>query len=285
MANKKSASAGKKSSAKPAAETTTKVTTVKAVEAGGSRRPLFSSARPLVNRGHGLLYMPITGAALAEFVGTFLLAVTMLIVRNEPFYLFLSLVGIFMMVGALSGAHINPAITVGAWVTRRIGWVRAVAYIGAQLLAAMLALVVMNSFIGQAPAVSEQAAAFGQSTPQLFNAADLPQGKEWTVLFAELIGVAVLGFAYASVLRGASAVRDKVTGAFTVGGAGFLAMAFASTVAGYVTATAVLNPAVALSLKALDFSNMWSVAIYAITALVGSVIGFFLYDLLRGAEE
>ncbi len=283
MANKKSASSAKKSSAKPAADTTTKVTTVKAVEAGGSRRAMFAGARPFVSRGHGLLYMPITGAALAEFVGTFLLAVTMLIVRNEPFYLFLSLVGIFMLVGGLSGAHINPAVTVGAWVTRRITWMRAVAYIGAQILAAMLALVVMNAFIGQAPSVTQEAASFGQNAPQLFNASALPQGKEWTVLFAELIGVAVLGFAYASVLR--SAVRDKVAGAFTVGGAGFLAMAFASTTAAYVSATAVLNPAVALSLKALDFSNLWSIAVYAITPLVGGVIGFFLYDLLRGAEE
>lgn len=283
MANKKSASGAKKSSAKPAAETTTKVTTVKAVEAGGTRRPLFAAAGPLVSRGHGLLYMPITGAALAEFIGTFLLAVTMLIVRNEPFYLFLSLVGIFMMIGGLSGAHVNPAITVGAWVTRRINWVRAVAYLVAQILAAMLALVVMNAFISQAPAVSQQAAQFGQSAPQLFNASALPQGKEWTVLFSELIGVAILGFAYASVLRGA--IVDKVVGAFTIGGAGFLAMAFASTAAAYVSATAVLNPAVALSLKALNFSNLWSVAVYAITALVGGVIGFFLYDLLRGAEE
>lgn len=284
MANKKSASSARKTSVKkPANETTTNITTVKAVEAGGSRRPLFANARPLVNRGHGLLYMPITGAALAEFVGTFLLAVTMLIVRNEPFYLFLSLVGIFMIIGGLSGAHVNPAITVGAWVTRRITWVRAVSYLVAQLLAAMLALVVMNAFIGQAPSVSEQAAAFGQSTPQLFTAQALPQGKEWSVLFAELIGVAILGFAYASVLR--NALRDKVAGAFTIGGAGFLAMAFASTTASYVSATAVLNPAVALSLKALDITNMWSIAVYAITALVGSVFGFFLYDLLRGAEE
>lgn len=283
MANKKSGSSAKKSSAKPAAETATKVTTVKAVEAGGPRRSLFAAAGPIVNRGHGLLYMPITGAAMAEFVGTFLLAVTMLIVRNEPFYLFLSLVGIFMMVGGLSGAHINPAVTVGAWVTRRIGWVRAVSYIVAQTLAAMLALVVMNAFIDQAPAVSQQAAAFGQSTPQLFSASAIPQGKEWTILFAELIGVAVLGFAYASVLR--PRIQDKISGAFTVGGAGFLAMALASTTAAYVSATAVLNPAVALSLRALDFSNLWSVAIYAITALVGGVIGFFLYDLLRGAEK
>lgn len=284
MANKKSASTAKRSGTKHGVESTTKITTVKAVEAGGSRRPLFAAAGPLVSRGHGLLYMPITGAALAEFVGTFLLATTMLIVRNEPFYLFLSLVGIFMMIGGLSGAHINPAVTIGAWATRRINWIRTVAYLVAQILAAMLALVVMNAFINQAPAVSDQAAAFGQSAPQLFNASVLPHGKEWSVLFAELIGVAVLGFAYASVLR-QTVVRDKVAGAFTIGGAGFLAMAFASTVAGYVSATAVLNPAVALTLKALDFSNVWSVAIYAVTALVGGVIGFFLYDLLRGAEE
>lgn len=283
MATKKSASGAKKSSAKTGAAKSTRITTVKAVEAGGSRRSLFSAASPFVNRSNSFLRMPVMSASLAEFVGTFLLAVTILIVRNEPFYMFIALVGIFMLVGGLSGAHINPAVTVGAWITRRINSVRAISYIVAQVLAAMLALVVMKAFFDQAPAVSPEAAAFGQSAPQLFSATLPASGKEWSVFFAELLGLVVLGFGYASVLR--PGVEDKVAGAFTIGGAGFLAMALASTAAAYVSAHVALNPAVAITLKALDPQNVWSLAIYIVAPLLGAVIGFFLYDLLRTTEE
>lgn len=282
MATKKSASGAKKSSVKAGAAKKTRITTVKAVETGSSRRPALAGGL-LAGRGGKLFGTPVTGAALAEFVGAFLLATTILIVRNEPFYLFISLIGIFMLIGGLSGAHVNPAVTVGAWVTRRIGWTRAVSYIIAQVLGAMLALVVMDAFVSQAPAVSEEAAAFGQTAPQLFSAMSLPEGKEWSVLFAEMIGVAVLGFAYASALG--TRVKDKISGAFTVGGAAFIAMALASTATAYVSASAILNPAVTITLKALDFQNIWTLAAYIVAPLIGAAIGFFLYDLLRTAEE
>lgn len=281
MATKKSAaSAKKKTSAASSAKTTTKVTTVKAVEAGKTRP---ASASNLLARGRGgLTRMPIMGSAVAEFIGVFLLATTILIVRNEPFYLFIGLIGIFMMIGGLSGAHLNPAITIGAWVSRRVGWVRAVSYMAAQFLGAMLAVVVMNSFLSQAPEVSAEAAQFGQSAPQLFTAAGLTAGKEWAVFAAEVIGLAILGFAYASVLR--PSVTDKIAGAFTVGGGAFLAMAFASTAATYVGASVALNPAVAVTLSAIDFSQPWTLVVYFIAPVLGAVIGFFLYDLIKSTQ-
>jgi len=277
MATKKSTSTTKKKSgATSSATKTTRVTTVKAVESGSSR-----STSSLLSRG-GLLRTPIMGASVAEFIGAFLLAVTILIVRNEPFYLFIGLVGIFMLIGGLSGAHLNPAVTIGAWVSRRITWVRAVSYITAQFLGAMLAMVVMNGFLSQAPEVSAEAASFGQAAPQLFTASALAEGKEWVVFMAEVVGLAILGFAYASVLR--PRVTDKVVGAFTVGGGAFLAMAFASTVAAYVSSSAALNPAVAVTVSAIDFAKVWTLVTYFIAPVLGAVIGFFLYDLLRSTE-
>lgn len=275
MATKKTVSgAKKKSGVKPAAVKTTKVTTVKAVDS--------SSSRSVTSFKSGFLRMPVASAAIAEFVGAFLLGVTILIVHNEPFYLFIGLIGIFMLIGGISGAHINPAITIGAWVTRRVSSVRAISYIAAQFLGAMLAVVAMNAFITQAPEISADAAQFGQTAPQLFSANDLPNNKEQVVFFAELIGIAVLGFAYASVLR--PRVKDKVMGAFTVGGAGFVAMAFASTVTAYIGASAALNPAIAVTLDAISFENMWTIAVYFVAPLVGAAIGFFLHDLLESAE-
>ena len=278
MATKKSAASTKKKTG-AAAATKTKITTVKAVESGSSR-PVTASIGKV--KGGNLLRMPVLSAAIAEFVGAFILAATVLIVRNEPFYMFIGLMGIFMLIGGLSGAHVNPAVTIGAWVSRRINSVRAVSYIAAQFLGAMLSVVVMNAFINQAPEVSAEAAQYGQTAPQLFTAAALAEGKEWAVFFAEVIGVMILSFAYASVLR--PRVKEKASGALTVGGGAFLAMAFASTVAAYVGASAALNPAVAVALEAVDFQNIWTLAVYFIAPLLGAVIGFFLYDLLKSAE-
>lgn len=282
MATKKSASSAKKKTSAKAGATKTKVTTVKAVESGNSRP--VSSLLGKSGAGGGLLRTPVVSAAIAEFIGTFLLAITVLIVRNEPFYLFIGLVGIFMMISGLSGAHVNPAITVGAWISRRINSVRAVSYLVAQFLGAMMGVVAMNAFVSQAPEVSAEAASIGQTAPQLFTAAALVEGKEWTVFMAEVVGVAVLGFAYASVLR--PKVTDKIAGAFTVGGGAFLAMAFASTATAYISAAAALNPAMAVTIKAIDFADftIWPLTVYLVAPLLGAVIGFFLYDLLRSAE-
>ncbi len=276
MATKKTAAGAKKKTSTSGASKT-KVTTVKAVEAGSSR-----PASALLSKRGALLRTPVMGAAIAEFVGAFLLAITVLIVRNEPFYLFIGLVGIFMMIGGLSGAHLNPAVTIGAWISRRIDRVRGISYIAAQFLGAMLAVVVLNAFIAQAPEVSAEAAQFGQSAPKLFAAAALPESKEWIVFMAEAIGVMILGFAYASVLR--PRVKDKVAGAFTIGGGAFLAMAFASTAVAYVGASVALNPALAVSLDAIDFAAIWTLVVYFVAPILGAVIGFFLYDLLKNAE-
>lgn len=283
MATKKAASNAKRSSSKVALvkkPTTTKVTTVKAVEseptrAAAARRVSFVSK---FNR------TPLLPAALAEFVGTFLLAAVVVTQQNQPIALLFAVIAIVMVIGGVSGAHINPIATVGAWVTRRINAPRAISYLIAQVLGAMLALVVLNAFIGQAPEVSQQAASLGQSAPQLFKTAAIPHGKEWTLLFAELLGTVILGFAYASMLRN---VRDRVAGALTLGGSYFLALVIAGTVATYVSAGIILNPATAISLQALNLSSIWPVAIYVVVSLIGGVLGFALHDLLanNSAED
>lgn len=283
MATKKAASNAKRTTAKAAPAkkpTTTKVTTVKAVEAQPSRSAASRrlSFMPRFNRG------PLLPAAVAEFVGTFLLAAVVVTQQNQPIALLFALIGIVLVVGGMSGAHLNPVATVGAWVTRRINAVRAVSYLVAQVLGAMLALVILNAFISQAPEVSQQAAQFGQTAPTLFKAAAIPQGKEWTVLLAELLGTVILGFVYASMLR---VVRDKVSAALTLGAGYFLALVIAGTAATYVGASVILNPAAAVSLQALNFSSVWPVAIYVVTSLVGGVLGFALHDLLanNSADE
>ena len=218
-------------------------------------------------------------ALAAEFIGTFLLASVVIAGQGSPIYVLFGLVGIVLLIGGISGAHVNPAITIGAWVTRRIGWLRALGYILVQFLGAAAAFFALNAFLGGANAVSEEQQMYGQAAPALFSAIDLATiaGKEWYVFFAELMGTAILGFAVAN----ASRATERLTAAFTVGLGLFIALMLAVVAGSYVAASVVLNPALALTLQAYD-PSLWPYAVYALAPIIGGVIGFIIHDVVHG---
>jgi aquaporin Z len=216
--------------------------------------------------------MPVTAALIAEFIGTFLFAGAVIAGQGQPIIILFALAGIVLLVGALSGAHVNPAITIGAWVTRKITGLRAIGYIIAQLLGALAALGTLHAFLG---GVAEPAA--GYAPASLYEAATIPAGKEWYIFFAELLGTAILGFAIATVIRFKA---DRVASAFTAGLGIFVALLLAASAAAYVGGTAIINPAVALSLNALKW-EMWPLAVYVLAPVVGAVVGFVVHDILQ----
>jgi len=60
----------------------------------------------------------------------------------------LALVGIIYLYGALSGAHVNPAVTLALLVGRKIEIVKAVIYWVAQFLGAILAALIVSALTG-----------------------------------------------------------------------------------------------------------------------------------------
>lgn len=278
MATKKAATTIKKAPAKKSAAAKTIKTTVTTAPVAATTYT-FSEHISSASRS-----VTLWRALGAELVGTFLLAAVVIAGQGQPIFVLFALVGIVLTLGAISGSHVNPAITIGALVTRRIGWLRAIAYIIAQCLGAALAYVVLNGFISGADAVSAQAAAYGTTAPTLFAAADVAKltGKEWFVFFSELTGAAILGLAYANATR--RALKGTLAGAFTIGLGIFTALMVAVSAASYVGATAVINPATAIALHAYSWANVWPLAIYALAPAIGAVIGFVIYDLLRGKD-
>jgi glycerol uptake facilitator-like aquaporin len=269
MATKKTASAAKKRPVvkKPSAPvaTTTKVTTVKAASAT-RRASAFSFSRS-----------PVLAASIAEFVGTFMLAAVVLSTQGSAIVVFFALMAIVFAVGAVSGAYVNPLLTVGAWATKRISHVRAASYLVAQVLGAMMALVVVNGFVSAAPVASTQSALMGQQGATLFKVSALVEGKEWYILAAELLGATVFAFAVAAAAR----EKSRVAKAFGVSG-GLLVALVIST---YCVSTVgmggtILNPAVAAAVQALSW-KVWPIMIYVITPLVGGILGFYLQDMLQ----
>lgn len=277
MATKKAASA-KKSKPTAAKQTKTKVTTVKAVAADTT--PKAPAYKTRINKLPGRTGM--LGAYIAEFVGTFILAAVAVLSQGQPLFVGFALIAIVLTIGMLSGSHVNPLITVGAWVTRKISGLRALGYVVAQILGGLLAFVVVSAFVGAAPEVSSEAQMYGQQAATMFAASPIPEGKELYVFFAEMLGAAIFAFAVASALR--MRPEDQAARALTFGFGLFMAITIAGVAISYVGGTAVINPAIAFTLQAVTFTdafNLWAVLSYLISPIVGGVIGFFLYDIIR----
>ncbi|HET6747130.1 MAG TPA: aquaporin [Candidatus Saccharimonadales bacterium] len=275
MATKKAASTSKKSTAKKAAakkQTSTKVTTVKAVE---SRPVAVAEATQKKTFKLDIGRRPLIAALIAEFIGTFIFAAAIIAGQGQPILVFFALVGVVLAIGTMSGAYVNPALTIAAWVTRRIGAWRALGYVVAQVLGAMLALVILNAYMSNTTAANPNQ--LYSAGAELFKAAALPEGKQWLVLMSEVLGTAIFGFAVAAATR---EIKERTAAAFTVGLGVYLGLMIAGSAAALISASAILNPAVAVALQ-VNFGNVWSWAVYILGSILGAVIGFALYDLLR----
>lgn len=267
MATKKASVSAKKINR--AAKTSNKTRVVKSTKLTTSR------AATSDNSPANLIRRAPLGAMFAEFIGTFLLAAVTVSTSGQPIFIFFALIAIVLTVSHLSGAHVNPAITFGAWISRKISTLNAVGYIIAQVLGAMLALVALNALVGGAASQANPLTGQPQAA-ELFKATQAIAGKEWYAFFASMLGLGIFSFAFASAFR---EKKEHIAAAFTIGGGLFIALIVAGQ-------GAILNPATAFSLQAFsnlkgDTGMMWAISIHVAAPLIGAAIGFFLYDLFR----
>lgn len=198
---------------------------------------------------------------VAETVGTFILAsvaIAASIYFNATAAWYVSLsVGFTLAVlvgtiGRVSGAHVNPAVTLGLWTLRKIPSAQALVYVAAQILGGALALAYFEF------ATDSDLIQTGFST------------VDARIFTAEMIGAAIFGFGIAA------AVTQKLEGymkAFTIGMSLTLGILVAS-----VAAPGFLNPAVALA------NNTWDKTV-VIAPLLGVVVGMNLYSLMLAPAE
>lgn len=268
MATKKSGSTKNTSRAK-SQPAKTKVTTVKAVAAAKTRKPAFLK---LDDKRSVLV-----AALIGEFIGTFLLALAFLVTKGEPLYMGFIFMTLVFMVGTLSGAYLNPLLTLGAWVTRKMGHLRALGYVVAQSLGALAAYVVLMAFVNANQPADANSMNALQQTPQIFKLEALQEKTQWFVFFAELLGATVFAFAFSGAWREKT---DRVARALGSGFGLFVASLVAGVCASYVMARVALNPVLAFTAGAVDVGNVnWvAVAVYIVAPLLGGVIGYVLRD-------
>jgi len=271
----KAATTKKPSASRKTASTKAKVTkTTAVVSRATARKTVAASSGFSGDFKTTIKSVSFWRSLVAEVIGTFLLAAVIIVGQGQPLYTLFALIGIVLLVGTVSGSYLNPALAIASWATRRISWLRAIGYIIAEVIGALLAYLAISFFVGGADATS-------YGTTDIFKANAITSGKEWYVLVSELLGTAIVGFAFANALR---ASQDRLTKAFTYGAGFFIALMVAFIASSYVSATAILNPAVAFSLQAVNWS-WFPIAVYVLAPIVGGVVGFVINDLVKGRDK
>lgn len=188
---------------------------------------------------------------IAECFGTFALTLIVALSLSGDFALATPILaaltlGLFVYsIGHISGTHINPAVTIGAWSIDKISSRDAARYIAAQFIGAAAALFFVGMTVG---------------------GAELSVSDDWTVALAECLGTLFFTFGIASVIYGRT---PGLMSGVVVGGSLLLGI----SVAALLGSNGVLNPAVALGIGSFSF-------IYFCAPIVGSVLGMQAYKYL-----
>jgi len=211
---------------------------------------------------------------VAEFIGTFFLCFAGIgaIVSETYRAGSVGLVGIAAAHGialavgvtatmAISGGHLNPAVTIGLLSTGRIDLRKAAFYIVSQLLAATVAALAIK---GLYPQMAGQVSQLG--APRLANDIGLAQGIVIEAILTFMLAFAVMG----------TAVDPRAP---KVGGFGIGLVVFFDVLAGGQMTGAAMNPARAFGpeLVSMDFT---SAAVYWIGPILGAVLAAQVYERL-----
>lgn len=207
---------------------------------------------------------------LGEFVGTFALvfAGTGAIVINEisggavthvgvAITFGLIVLAMIYTVGDVSGAHLNPAVSLGFYAARRFAGSELVPYIASQCAGAFAASGMLRLLFPQNELLGTT----------------VPAGSATQSFFLELILTTVLMLVILSVSIGAA--EKGITAGIVVGAVIALEAMFAGPISG-----ASMNPARSLA-PAVVSGHLSSLWVYVVAPLIGGLVGVFGCRLIR----
>jgi aquaporin Z len=175
----------------------------------------------------------------------------------------LMVMAIILFMGAVSGAHLNPVVSLAFALRGDFPWKRVPGYVLVQLLGATLACLFLLAVVGNVHHL-------GATMPG-------PGYKPWQTFLLE---IALTGTLVSVILGTASAAQNVGTiGALAVGGYIALAGLWAAPISG-----ASMNPARSFgpALVSGDWTAYWA---YVAGPLIGAVIAVGCAAILRGWDE
>ncbi|GAT71800.1 MIP/aquaporin family protein [Microbacterium hydrocarbonoxydans] len=202
----------------------------------------------------------IARTALAEAIATFLFVLSIIGAVNSgspltPLAIGFALAVLVYATGHISGAHLNPAVSVAVFLRGGLGVVDLIAYIVAQLVGAVVAALVSFALWPAAEA-----------------AAEIEVGPAFLV-------EALFTLALAWVVLNVATSKDTDGNSFyglAIGGLVFIGATTVGPISG-----GGFNPAVALGLSVsgqFAWSNLW---LYVLAPVVGAAVGALLFRLLN----
>ena len=200
---------------------------------------------------------------VAELVGTFVLAIVVLSINRYGLPIFTALSGgvvyatLAMAIGPVSGGHFNPATTIGWLSMKKMTVVKAISYVAAQAVGAILAWKLYEWFTDKN--IKLGATEF-----------------DWKVFVAEMLGMLVFAFAITAAVK---RKMDAYPAAVVIGSGFFLGASLASLVA----AAGSINPAVAVSLGFRPENSSYYA--YLLGPIVGAVLGMNFYRIAFTEEK
>jgi aquaporin Z len=172
----------------------------------------------------------------------------------------LMVMAIILFMGAVSGAHLNPAVSLAFALRRDFPWKRLPGYVLVQLIGATLACLFLDAVFGNVQHL-------GATLPG-------PGYANWQALLMEIVLTAVL----VSVILGTASTAQNVgrVAALAVGGYIALAGLWAAPVSG-----TSMNPVRSFgpALVSGDFSSYW---VYVLGPIMGACIAVACAYVLRG---
>jgi glycerol uptake facilitator-like aquaporin len=170
-----------------------------------------------------------------------------------------ALVALILTFGPISGAHMNPAVTLSAAAQNDFPWREVPAYIGAQILGAIMGVAAANIMFG---------------LPVLF--ASQHQRSGFAQIFSEFIAT----FGLISVVWGVVRTRPQAI-AYAVG-------AYITGAYWFTSSTSFANPAVTLARSLSDtFAGIRPIDTpgFILGQLAGAAAATFLFRWLRGSKN
>jgi aquaporin Z len=175
----------------------------------------------------------------------------------------LMVMAIILFMGAVSGAHLNPAVSLAFALRRDFPWRRLAGYIAAQLVGAILACLFLDALFGNVNHLGATLPGAGY--------------HGWQALLIEM----ALTLGLVSVILGTASAAQNVGPIAALGVGGYIALAglWAAPVSG-----ASMNPvrSFAPALVSGDFDSYW---VYLAGPLVGAVLAVGCAFILRGRAE
>ena len=187
----------------------------------------------------------------------------------------LVLMGLIYAIGAISGCHVNPAVTIGALVAGRISLTEAVGYWVAQFAGGLLGALALWSVFSGSPKYSRTVTGLGADGYGDLSMVKIDMGHAFLV---EVILTAVFIFVILSV-------TSKLGTAVTAGVAIGLTLTFIHLIGIPLTGTSV-NPArsfgPALIVGGEALRQLW---LFIVAPLVGGIVGAVAHVGLFGRED